>query len=61
MFDLRKFVLQGLLDAVGQMEDFRIKLNAAGWYDKGVLSGEDLAKIDTALENAFESDVPVEE
>jgi hypothetical protein len=50
MFDLRKFVLQGLRDAIGKMESFRIKLNAAGWHDKGVLSVEDLAEIDAAVE-----------
>ena len=61
MFDLRKFVLNGLLGAVGDMEDFRIKLNAAGWYEKGVLSEEDMVRIESAIEARNEQIVPIEE
>lgn len=50
MFDLRDFVLKGLFAAVGKMEGFRIKLNAAGWHDKGVLSEEDMIRIREAVD-----------
>jgi hypothetical protein len=49
-FNLREFVKKGLLDAVGNMADYQVILNAAGWHEKGVLSEEDLADIHTAIE-----------
>ena len=32
------------------MADYQIILNAAGWYDKGVLSETDLGEIQTAID-----------
>ena len=49
MFSLRGFVKNGLLKAVGKMADYQIILNAAGWLEKGVLTEDDLAEIDTAI------------
>lgn len=46
---LRDFVKSGLLDAVGNMPKYWVKLNAAGWVDKGVLTTEDLAEIEKAI------------
>ena len=45
MFNLRDFVKDGLLSAVGKMEDYQVILNAAGWHEKGVLNDEDLTDI----------------
>lgn len=50
MFDLRDFVKNGFLKAVGKMEDYRIILNAAGWHEKGVLLESDLEDIQTLIE-----------
>ena len=49
MFSLKKFIYNGLLSAIGRLEDYQVMLNAAGWHDKGVLSQEDLAAIEAAL------------
>lgn len=49
MFSLRDFILNGLLSAIGRMDDYKIMLNAAGWQDKGVLELEDLAMIEVKL------------
>lgn len=59
MFNLRDFVKNGLLKAVGKMADYQIILNAAGWLEKGVLTEDDLAEIDTAINAA--STVTVDE
>ena len=56
-FSLREFIKKGLLDAVGKMADYQIILNAAGWYEKGVLTEDDLAEINAAIEAQY----PVEE
>lgn len=54
MFDLREFVKKGLLSAVGKMAEYKIRLNAAGWLEKGLLTEEDLEEIDTAI-NALQA------
>lgn len=49
MFNLRDFIKKGFLKAVGDMADYKIILNAAGWLEKGVLTEEDLAEIENAI------------
>lgn len=56
-FSLREFIKKGFLDAVGKMADYQIRLNASGWYEKGVLLEEDLAEINTKIEEQY----PVQE
>jgi hypothetical protein len=50
MFSLNGFIKKGLLDAVGKLADYQVILNAAGWHEKGILSEEDLAEINMAIE-----------
>lgn len=50
MFNLRNFIKKGLLDAVGKMADYQVILNATGWYEKQVLTMEDLAEINTKID-----------
>ena len=54
MFNLRDFVKSGLWAAIGKMEDYQIILNAAGWYEKGVLWESDLAELHEAIAPAAE-------
>lgn len=56
MFSLREFIKKGFLNAVGKMADYQIILNAAGWQEKGVLTEEDLAEINTAIEEQYVKD-----
>lgn len=53
MFNLNVFIKRGLLSAIGHMADYQIILNAAGWHDKGVLTVDDLAEIQTAIEAQY--------
>lgn len=53
MFSLKEFVKSGLLKAVGKMADYQVILNAAGWLEKGVLTEDDLADIQTAIEAQY--------
>lgn len=50
MFSLKGFIKRGLLDAVGKMADYQIILNAAGWYEKGVLDDAAMIEIQAAIE-----------
>lgn len=64
MFSFREFLKKGFLDAVGKMADYQIRLNAFGYYEKGVLLEEDLAEIHAAIEKQYvieEEPVEVEE
>lgn len=53
MFNFKNFIKKGLLKAVGQMADYQVILNAAGWLEKGVLTEEDLAEIEIAIESQY--------
>lgn len=53
MFSFRNFLKKGFLDAVGKLADYQIILNASGYYDKGVLTEEDLAQINAAIEAQY--------
>ena len=51
MFNLGSFIKGGLIAAVGRMADYQIILNAAGWFEKGVLTETDLAEIQSAIDD----------
>jgi len=53
MFSLRDFIKRGMMNAVGKMADYQIILNSAGWFEKGVLTEDDLAEINTAIEQQY--------
>lgn len=56
MFSLREFIKKGLLDAVGKLADYQVILNAAGWMEKGVLTGEDLAEINARIDAQYQTE-----
>ncbi len=60
MFNLREFIKKGFIDAVGKMADYQIRLNAVGWYEKGVLREDDLSEIDTLIESKKQAEAPAE-
>ena len=45
MFDYRKFLMTGFRSAVGHMADYQVILNANGYYEKGVLTEDDLSEL----------------
>ena len=50
-FSMRDFVKNGFLNAVGKLADYQIILNASGWFDKGVLTEDDLSEIQSAIDS----------
>ena len=50
MFILRDFLMKGFRDAVGKMADYQVIFNANGYYEKGVLTEEDLAELQNMLD-----------
>ena len=60
-FTLKNYIKRGLIAAVGKMADYQIILNSAGWMEKGVLSEEDLADIQEAIDAQYpQTDEPAE-
>lgn len=51
MFSFSAFIKSGFIAAVGKMADYQIILNAAGWYEKQVLTETDLAEIQAAIDS----------
>ena len=51
MFNLGTFVKNGFIAAVGKMADYQIILNAAGWFEKGVLTETDLSDVQAAIDD----------
>ena len=51
MFSLRDFIKKGFLKAVGKKADFQIILESAAYYEKGILTEEDLKEIEFAIES----------
>ena len=54
MFSLQNFIKDGFLKAIGNKPDYEIKLKSADWFAKGVLTENDLAEIETAIESKNE-------
>lgn len=57
MFNFKEFIKNGLIKAVGRMADYQVILNAAGWFDKGVLEESDLADIQLCIDSQYEEEV----
>lgn len=54
MFNFKEFIKQGLIKAVGNMADYQVILNAAAWFEKGVLDESDLADIQLCIDSKNE-------
>lgn len=59
MFSLREFLMIGFKNAVGKMADYQIILNATGYYEKNVLTTDDLAELQALIDE--KNTVEVEE
>ena len=46
MFDFHTFVKKGLLDAVNKQSNYWVMLNAAAYYEKGILTDADMLEIE---------------
>ena len=58
MFNYREFLMTGFKNAVGKMADYQIIFNANGYYEKGVLTEDDLAELQEKINAKNE---PIEE
>ena len=49
-FSMHDFLMKGFRDAVGKMPDYKIIMNMAAWFEKGVLDENDLAEIQALID-----------
>lgn len=56
MFNYREFLMQGFTNAVGKMADYQVILNANGYFEKGVLTQQDLSTLQELI-NAKNADL----
>ena len=50
MLNYRNFLMTGFRSAVGHMADYQVILNANGYYEKGVLTEDDLSELQAMIE-----------
>ena len=50
MFSLREFLMRGYRNAIGNMADYQIILNATGYFEKGVLTENDLEELQNLID-----------
>lgn len=50
MFSLQKFVLDTILKMIGHDADYKVQEYSLGWYDKKVLTDEDMLLIQSKIE-----------
>lgn len=68
MFSLREFLMKGFKNAIGRMADYQVIFNATGYHEKGALTTEDLAELQTLIDEkntpteevTFEGEIPTE-
>ena len=56
---LHDFVMRGLLASIGKMPDYWVINSSLNWYDKGILTEQDLEEINSKLAPVVEE--PIEE
>ena len=50
MFSLQKFVLDTIMKMIGNEPDYKVQEYSLGWYDKKVLTDEDMLLIQSKIE-----------
>mgnify|MGYP000970540103 CR=1 FL=1 len=50
MFNEREFLMKIFRDMVGNELDYKVRQGSLNWYEKGVLTKEDLEEIDTLID-----------
>lgn len=49
-FSLHDFLMNGFRSAIGRQPDWKVYMNSVGWFEKGVLTEEDLAEIQALID-----------
>ncbi|MBE5877063.1 MAG: hypothetical protein E7290_09300 [Lachnospiraceae bacterium] len=61
MFSLREFVMKTIKGMIGEEPDYKVRKYALGWYEKEVLTEEDMIEIEMLIEAQYATDEEVTE
>lgn len=61
MFDLHNFILETIKQMIHKEPDYKVRQYALGWYDKSILTEEDLTLIEELLNENFKPEEEIEE
>lgn len=53
MFSLRDFVMKTIKGMIGNEPDYKVRKYALGWYEKEVITEEDMVEIETLIEAQY--------
>ncbi len=53
MFSLRDFVMKTIKGMVGEEPDYKVRKYALGWFEKEVLTEEDMVEIEMLIEAQY--------
>lgn len=59
-FNRHDFILKALLDAIGKQSDYWVMLNADAYYEKGILTDDDMQTIYEAIEAQYPAEEEAE-
>lgn len=59
MFSLHDFVLKTIKGMIGQEPDYKVMKYSLGWYDKEILTDEDMAEIQADIEAQYPEPEPL--
>lgn len=60
MFELHKFVIDTILGMVGKEPEYKVRQYSLGWFEKAVLTEEDLAAVEARLAELAAAEIPEE-
>ena len=53
MFSLREFVMKTIKGMIGNEPDYKVRKYALGWYEKEVITEEDMVEIEMLIEAQY--------
>ena len=61
MFNIHDFVFETILGMIGKEPEYKVRQYALGWFEKNVLTEDDLAYMETRYAELEAQQTPVEE
>ena len=61
MFDFRKFVKDGIFEAIGNEPTYKTRRHAEAYYKAEILTDDDMAEIQSAIDAQYTTENTVEE
>ena len=60
MFDFRKFVKDGIFEAIGNEPTYKTRRHAEAYYKAEILTDDDMAEIQSAIDAQYTVEEPIE-